>query len=65
MKRLSTLVVALAFLAVACGSSGDATEAGSGSAPIEISGAAIVGSGTVDFASYAGTDTIAWFWAPW
>jgi len=70
--RLPVLVVALAALLVACGSggattsSGDAAAPGSGSsdAPAQFT-ADLLGGEELTSASFAGKDTVLWFWAPW
>jgi thiol-disulfide isomerase/thioredoxin len=70
--RLPVLVVALAALLAACGSggattsSGDAAAPGSGSsdAPAQFT-AELLGGEELTSASFAGKDTVLWFWAPW
>ena len=70
--RQPALVVALAALFAACGSggattsSGDAAAPGSGSsdAPAQFT-ADLLGGEELTSASFAGKDTVLWFWAPW
>lgn len=67
--RLLTLVAALALLGAACGGSGDSsTSAADGSGPDEQAAtftAPLLGGGELASSSFAGQDTVLWFWAPW
>lgn len=74
--RLSALVIAFAALLTACGgtsgsadatgsaerTSPNATAASTGPAPFS---AERLGGGELSSASFAGKDTVLWFWAPW
>lgn len=74
--RLSAFLVVIATLLAACsGTSGSASGTGSADSvtptPSETSGtppqftAERLGGGELTSASFAGTDTVLWFWAPW
>ncbi len=66
--RRAILVVSAALWAVACGGSERVASSG---APGESIAASLTGefatmSGdTVDLATFAGSDVVLWFWAPW
>ncbi len=69
------LAIVLSVVLAACGSGGASTSsAGAGSRPANTAAApaapagftaAVLGGGELSSASFAGKDTVLWFWAPW
>jgi len=63
--RLPALAFAVAALVAACGSGDDSTSSGAAASSPPQFTAEQLGGGELTSASFAGKDTVLWFWAPW